>query len=69
MARMSIEKTTAFAEAQVAAAAMAGRSNAAIANRALTPIKNLRAYSGRMLSGMNEARTLFVPICEVASLC
>jgi hypothetical protein len=36
---MSIEKTTAFAEAQVAvaAAAMAGRSNPAIANRALTP--------------------------------
>jgi hypothetical protein len=46
MARMSIEKTTAFAEAQVAAAAMAGRSNAAIANRALTPIKK-RVYANK----------------------
>ena len=46
MARMSIEKTTAFAEAQVAvaAAAMAGRRNPAIANRALTPIKK-RVYA------------------------
>jgi hypothetical protein len=47
-ARMSIEKTTAFAEAQVAAAAaaMAGRSNPAIANRALTPIKK-RVYANK----------------------
>ena len=46
MARMSIEKTAAFAEAQVAvaAAAMAGRRNPAIANRALTPIKR-RVYA------------------------
>ena len=48
MARMSIEKTTAFAEAQVAAAAaaMAGLSNPAIANRALTPIKK-RVYANK----------------------
>jgi hypothetical protein len=46
MARMSIEKTTAFAEAQVAAAAMAGRGNFAIANRALTPIKK-RVYANK----------------------
>jgi len=48
MARMSIEKTAALAEAQVAAAvaAMAGRSNAAIANRALTPIKK-RVYANQ----------------------
>jgi hypothetical protein len=46
MARMSIEKTTAFAEAQVAAAAaaMAGRSTTA--NRALTPIKK-RVYANK----------------------
>ena len=48
MARMTIEKNTAFAEAQVAAAAaaMAGLSNPAIANRALTPIKK-RVYSNK----------------------
>jgi hypothetical protein len=48
MARMSIEKNTAFAEAQVAAvaAAMAGRSNPAIANQALTPIKK-RVYANK----------------------
>ena len=48
MARMSIEKTTAFAEAQLAAAAaaMAGRSNPTIANRALTPIKK-RVYANK----------------------
>jgi hypothetical protein len=46
MARMSIEKTTAFAEAQIAAAAMAGLSNPAIANRALTPIKK-RVYANK----------------------
>ena len=47
MARMSIEKAEAFAEAQIAAAAaaMAGRSNAAIANR--PSLRQKRVYPNK----------------------